>query len=667
MMKNKVFALFAAAILAVTGVTGFVGCAPTTNTSAADTKPAAVKNLKAKAGNGEVTLTWTNPTAKSFKGVDVYVEEKLEATLDKSKSSYKVTGLTNGKEYTFSVFAYFDGYDELDNSLIVSVSATPAEKPAVSSVEFAENLVIGWNLGNAFDASDCGDWAYNEGVKLEYSWLPHKQATSQKLIKTVKNTGFKTIRIPVSWHNHMAKNTTTYQIDSAWMNRVKTVVDWALAEDMYVIINIHHDNLSEEQIASNPGFCLSTDSAIQTKSKDFISKVWGQIAETFKDYDEHLIFEIINEPRCIGTDFEWGFWGTNAGKESTYSSIITKYEQAGLDVIRASGGNNADRFVMAPGYAASPSYLSSYSLPKDTASDKLLLSTHAYTPSDFALSGDKTDYAVNKSYIESSINGVFNDLKSKYVDKKIGVVMGEASASDKENTASREKWATYYFTKAKAVGIPVVLWDNEVVVAELDAAGKAKYNEGENGENHGYFNRVTCQQYFPAVVEAMITAAGGSANESGNNGGAEEEEQNPTADTLVVYTAAEAIGTLITTVATKYETFITLDKEYDGTDYSKIVVELKGETAESTVQIQLQAQDSNGVPSCDFAVSTPVTDFKICEGVFGAPNTYIDYADDNKEKTMSSKIAKLRVVTQNGSWGVPGGDKVYVKSITLKK
>lgn len=388
-----------------------------------------------------------------------------------------------------------------------------SDTSAISSVEFAKNLVIGWNLGNAFDASSCDNWAYSAGLNMEYSWLPHKQATSQKLIKTVKNTGFKTIRIPVSWHNHMSKTDSGYVIDSKWMNRVKTVVDWALAENMYVIINIHHDNLTESEIAANPGFCLSTDAEIQKTSKAFIEKVWNQISATFKDYDEHLIFEVLNEPRCVGTNMEWGFWGENSSKAETYCDIITDYEQTGLNAIRASGGKNATRYVMVPGYAASPDYIDYYTMPKDTASDKLLLSTHAYTPSNFALGGNVTDYDKNKDNIESAISFLFNNLKKDFINKGIGVVMGEASASDKENTTSREKWAAFYFAKAKAAGIPVVLWDNEVVVAELSADGKKNYDEGNNGENHGYFNRVTCTQYFPTIVNIMISAAGSAAEE----------------------------------------------------------------------------------------------------------------------------------------------------------
>jgi len=407
--------------------------------------------------------------------------------------------------------------DDNDTSDEGSYAQTGKFEPADTSVKMAENMAIGWNLGNAFDASSCDAWAYSEGLKLEYSWLPQgaNSKTTKKLIKAVRKAGFKTIRIPVSWHNHMDKNTTTYKIDDAWMARVKEVVDWSLAEGMCVIVNIHHDNLTDTEIKSNPGFCLSKDTAVQTKSKAYVEAVWKQIAETFKDYDNNLVFELLNEPRCIGTNYEWGFY-TNAADAKPWNEIITAYEQVGLDAIRATGGKNATRFVMAPGYAASPSCLTGYSLPADTAKDRLILATHAYTPSDFCLEGSKTDYDKNKSYIESAIDGVFNDLSKNYVKKGTGVVMGEASASDKNNLSSRIKWTNYYFGKAKAAGIPIVLWDNEVV---------AKNSSDIGGENHGYFDRYTCKQTCSEVLEAMMKVVyGDDAVNAGDDTGDDEPE-----------------------------------------------------------------------------------------------------------------------------------------------
>lgn len=269
---------------------------------------------------------------------------------------------------------------------------------------------------------------------------------------------------------------------------------------MCVIINIHHDNLTEAQLENNPGFAISTDTAKQAKSKAFIKSVWKQVADYFKDYDNRLVFELLNEPRCMGTAWEWGFWDQqHQNKKAIYCDIITDYEQAALNVIRASGGKNKTRYIMCPSYACSGDFYDVYKLPEDAADvkDRLIYAVHAYSPSEFCLEGKKTVY---DSGIENAIDWTFSQLKSKITKEKIGIVMGEASASDKDNYNSRIKWAKRYFEKAVDAGVPVILWDNEQAVAMGAKAG---------GECHGYFNRKTCKVTWPEMFEVMMKAVYG--------------------------------------------------------------------------------------------------------------------------------------------------------------
>ena len=265
-------------------------------------------------------------------------------------------------------------------------------EPAATSTEMAKNMAIGWNLGNTLDATS--DWTGEDGVfhsdlgglETEKCWgMP---TTTEAMITAIKNAGFKTIRIPVSWHNHITE-TTNYTIDSAWMARVKQIVDWAYNKNMCVIINIHHDNLSISDINGHIGFALSDDSAIQTQSKKYIEKIWTQIATTFASYDNKLVFEVLNEPRDVGGEFKGNEWWTN---NQEMINIITSYEQVGINAIRSVAGNE-NRFIMVPGYAASGSdsgMLALYTMPTDSATDRLLLSTHAYSPYNFAMN-DLTD------------------------------------------------------------------------------------------------------------------------------------------------------------------------------------------------------------------------------------------------------------------------------------
>ena len=365
----------------------------------------------------------------------------------------------------------------------------------VSSVQMAKNMIIGWNLGNTLDAHYTGA----SGIGTETSWGMPK--TTEAMITAVKSAGFKTIRIPVSWNNHIT-DTSNYKIDSVWMARVKEVVDWAYNKYMYVIINIHHDNFAESNMSGNCGFALSKDAGIQAQSEAYIRNVWTQIAMEFASYGERLVFEVLNEPRDVdGKVFgnEWNYSGKDA------LDIITAYEQVGINAIRAVKGNK-NRFIMVPGYAASgtnATMLDNYTLPTDTsASDKLILSTHAYSPYNFAMANRDSTFGSDD---QGSLDSIFAYLKTNYTDKGIGVVMGEASASNKDNNTERVKWANYYFAKAKDAGIPVVLWDNDVA----DPDGHEGTNGNEfNGEHHGWLNRKSGTWYFPSIIKAMMDTVG---------------------------------------------------------------------------------------------------------------------------------------------------------------
>lgn len=383
---------------------------------------------------------------------------------------------------------------DIDSGSELNLPESTAEdfESNTTSVEMAKNMAIGWNLGNTLDATDNNT---NYGASTELNWGMPK--TTKEMITAIKDAGFKTIRIPVSWHNHVSTD-GKYMVNSEWMARVKEVVDYAYSQGMYVIINIHHDNMKISTINSNAGFALSDNTDVKNKSKTYIKNIWLQIATTFADYDEKLVFEVLNEPRDVGGEFKGNEWWTN---NKAMIDIITEYEQVGIDAIRSVKGNK-NRFIMVPGYAASGSdinILKLYTMPTDSSKDKLILSAHAYSPYEFAMSDskDKTFGSDDKA----SLDSIFAALKSNYTDKGIGVVMGEASASDKNNLSDRVEWASYYFSKAKEAGIPVILWDNMVTVGTG--------GDINSGECHGYYNRNANSWYFPTMITAMMKAVYG--------------------------------------------------------------------------------------------------------------------------------------------------------------
>lgn len=352
----------------------------------------------------------------------------------------------------------------------------------LTSVQMAKKMTIGWNLGNTLDAHYNG----GSGLGIETSWGMPK--TTQAMIKGIKAAGFKTIRIPVSWHNHVDPETLV--IDSAWMDRVKTVVDWALDEGLVVILNVHHDESAAD--ATNAyTYAVSQDADIQAASKKYITEMWKQISATFKDYGNNLVFELLNEPRKIGEADEWNISGDAAIKANT---VITAYEQAALDTIRASGGKNATRFLMAPGYAASPFNLEGYVLPTDSATGRMILSVHAYSPYNFAM-GVPGDTEFTDAH-KTELSNLFNNLETNYISKGYGVVIGETGATNKNNDEARNAWAAYYFGEAYKKGMPAVLWDNGIK------------SSADNNEAYGYYNRSSQTWYSPDLIKAAMDAVG---------------------------------------------------------------------------------------------------------------------------------------------------------------
>ena len=332
----------------------------------------------------------------------------------------------------------------------------------ITSQELVADMKMGWNLGNTLDSVG------GTALQSERAW--GNPTTTQEMIDEVLAQGFNVIRIPVTWEGHFGDG-PDYSIHEIWMNRIQEVVDYAYDKGAYVILNMHHEDWhfpSEEN---------------KEEASEMITALWTQIAERFKDYDEHLIFEGLNEPRKKGTVYEWN-GGDEEGRE-----VVNHFMQVFVDAVRATGGNNTYRHLMVCGYAASSSTeaLESIVLPKD---DRLIVSVHAYTPYNFALNTAGTDQFTDAQDIDK----LMEDIQKIFLDKGIPVIIGEFGAMNKENEAERVKWATYYLSKAKEIGVPCVWWDNNAF-------------EG-SGENFGLFNRRELSWPYPDLLKAMQEAVG---------------------------------------------------------------------------------------------------------------------------------------------------------------
>lgn len=351
------------------------------------------------------------------------------------------------------------------------------------ALAFVKKLQLGWNLGNTLDAFQC---SVSDELEYESAWVG--VATTREMIHTIADAGFRTIRIPVSWHNHVDEND---QISKAWMDRVQEVVDWSLEENLYVIINIHHDN--EE------GFLYPSYDYLE-RSKEYVRTIWEQIAERFAEYDERLVFETMNEPRHVNTDHEWGIdVNSETGKECM--DCVNQLNQTAVDTIRANKkGYNSSRYIMVPGYCASPdcALADDFVLPIDSgeAKNRILVSVHAYTPCNFALAEENAEgstdrFSVANKIGTSDIDAFMKKLYDKFVSREVGVVIGEFGARDKgNNIEARTEFAAYYTARAKYYGMPVCWWDNNAFSG--------------NGENFGILDRRKNEIRYPQIVEQMV-------------------------------------------------------------------------------------------------------------------------------------------------------------------
>lgn len=347
----------------------------------------------------------------------------------------------------------------------------------LTAFEITEAMQIGWNLGNTLDAYPSKNNVPLESCGLEAETCWGNPKTTPELIAAVKAKGFNTIRVPVTWFQHVDKS-NGYKIDEAWLARVKEIVDYCYEQDMYVILNLHHEE---------PYVNRSTLGADYEELTGYVSSLWKQIAETFKDYDQRLVFEIMNEPRAKGTDHEW--WGPT--KEET--DTINKINADALEVIRGTGDDNNDtRLVMMPGYCASSdtSMMSKIVVPDD---DFVAVSVHAYSPYNFTMNAEVKDHSTFTSAYAAELTTILDGIRKTFGDKDIPVVLGEFSASNFGNTEARVEWAEAYISQTKEMGIPCVLWDNNV-------------EKNNGGEAHGYLNRkaLTWYEGSETVVDTMI-------------------------------------------------------------------------------------------------------------------------------------------------------------------
>lgn len=319
----------------------------------------------------------------------------------------------------------------------------------ITSQQLVEDMTFGWNLGNTLDVCQAdrdGDGKINEhveaGEKVDETLWGNPKATKD-LFTSLKKNGVNAVRIPVTWRDHMDSDGN---IDREWMDRVQQVVDYAYSQGMYVIINVHHDG------GGDPKFGAWIIEESQNDYNTFLKKyknVWKQIAERFKNYSDYLIFESMNE---VGFDTLY-----NKNKADAYN-LINKINQDFVDIIRATGGNNAKRHLLIAGYYTDIERTcdSLYKMPDDKAG-RCILSVHYYTPWDFCTCDRKHTWGTNSEVRQ--METLIGKMKKNFVDKGIPVIIGEYAASGSDLSS-----CIFFIEKLNKLcsdyGIATFIWDS---------------------------------------------------------------------------------------------------------------------------------------------------------------------------------------------------------------
>ena len=335
--------------------------------------------------------------------------------------------------------------------------------------ELMSQMKTGWNLGNALDSL---------GGK-ETSW--GNPETTQTMIDMVHNGGFDILRVPVTWGEHMG-GAPDYTVEAEYMDRVNEVVDYGIRDDMYVILEIHHE----------PDLWLIPDSEHMAEVEAQFTALWQQIAERFKDYGDHLIFESMNEPRVKGKSHEW------TGGNEDERACINKLNKEFVELVRASGGNNSERMLLIVTHAQAVTKNALEGL--ELIDDKNVgVAVHTYIPYSFCYhSGESYETFEWDGHENYAVDSVFDLLNEYYLSKGVPVMITEYGAEFKfkdddsfeYNTAEVAKWTEYFLGKAKEYGIPCVIWDN---------------NEHAPGTHpFGIFNRDELSWNFDEVRQAIM-------------------------------------------------------------------------------------------------------------------------------------------------------------------
>ena len=373
-------------------------------------------------GDASLSLTWFVPDeAKALTAEDgeimlgYWYGDQPSATLDSITVKYSQGG---------SIPAYVP-----PKELSTDPAGYESEYGFRSAAKLISEIKVGWNLGNSLECYGYKSWS----TAAETAW--GNPVTTKAMIDAVRDAGFNAVRIPITWGEHMSGNT----IDADWLARVHEVVDYAYNEGMFVIINMHHDDY----------IWFKPTNADYEKCREKLMTIWKQVAVSFEDYGDRLIFEGMNEPRTVDSEKEW------QGGTPEERAVVNKYAQDFVDAVRATGGHNTERTLIVTSYAAS----AETAAMKDVVipnGGNIAVSLHYYAPWEFADGRSKVFDDAGKNDLKTK----FSEIKSIFISKGIPVIIAEFGCVAGADMSVRAEFYDYYVRNAKAAGIKCFVWDN---------------------------------------------------------------------------------------------------------------------------------------------------------------------------------------------------------------
>lgn len=391
-----------------------------------------------------------NPTIEvtaNYAGTFENVRAEVYSGNDKVAGDYVEVNEVGEKVYTYelstaltAINLYFSDCTVTQIRIYDNRSADITEINNRTASQLTSMMGKAWNLGNALDST-------KNGTVGETLW--NNPTVNKSLFELVKDSGFDTVRIPVSFMDKIGSAESGYAIDTAWMNRIKTVVDYALDSGLYVIMDMHHDGSKD---VTGKWIDISLPEGTQrTAMLNKFSAVWTQIAETFADYDQHLVFESMNEV-MIGESY--GYTSSLAYEN------INALNQTFVNAVRSVDGNS-DRCLLIPGYNTNIDLTISglFKKPTDTTANRLMLSVHYYDPYDFTLNEQGTaewDEETELAYMQ----GQMQKISAFANGLNMPVIIGEYGAVNKENDFNRIIYLSVLNRTAETYNIVTAYWDN---------------------------------------------------------------------------------------------------------------------------------------------------------------------------------------------------------------